>query len=231
MTSRRGRRRGARLFAVYAVASLVPVACWAPFCCWATRTRAELRARPGSGAGGRHRGDGGRSGPPRRRPVRRPDRPERERLQSATDLAIFHGSVVRLRLRTSTAPVVLLRRRLRRTAPFRSPTRPSGRARPGRRPHHRRPATVRKSRSGCCSRWSPRAGQSVGVLEVYLPYDAIAARSRPTAARTICRVGAAYRPVRRARRDLLVDHAHPAPPRRRPRAPGPARPADRAAQP
>ena len=68
MRRRERGRAGARLFAVYAAASLVPVGARRRADARLPRRRPGPRARPGRGPGGGHRADGDRPGARRRRP-------------------------------------------------------------------------------------------------------------------------------------------------------------------
>src|SRR3954464_14888864 len=107
MSRLRGVRPGSRLFAVYAAASLVPVTLLGAVLLHGYRTQAmqqgvaqgraqaavieEMAIAPSLRGTDLSRGLS--SG-------------ERDRLQSATDLAIFSGSVARLRLRTFSGQIV-----------------------------------------------------------------------------------------------------------------------------
>src|SRR6476469_2165055 len=106
MTSRARRRTGSRLFVIYAAASLVPVAVLGAVLVRGYHDQALERGRDQGRAqaavideraiGPALTGadlSGGLSDS------------ERERLQSATDLALFHGSVSRLRLRSFSGAV------------------------------------------------------------------------------------------------------------------------------
>ena len=115
---------------------------------------------------------------------------EQQRLQSATDLAIFRGSVVRLRLRSFDGVVVFS---------------DDGAVDGGLPPSD--PAFVTASAGGtdvaildddvpgrAIRVLQPvvanASGRSVGVLEIYLPYDAVAAEVRAATVRTYWRLGA-----------------------------------------
>jgi len=103
---------------------------------------------------------------------------EKERLQSATDLAIFRGSVSHLRLRSFTGTVEFSDDgsvsgsvsaddpAFRTAAAGDSDVRVIGRRQQG-------PTTIRVLQPVVAA----ANGKATGVLEVYLPYDAIAARS------------------------------------------------------
>jgi diguanylate cyclase len=179
MLSLRRSRQGARLFALYSAASLVPVI---------VLGAVLLRGYHDDGLG--HALDQGRaqaavieqmaiapaiSGADLSQGL---TSAERDRLRSATDLAIFHGSVVRLRLLSFTG-----------TVSFSDDGRVLGAV------SVNDPAFVAAARGGVDVRvvragvQSPTAairvlrpvvaesnGQAIGVLEIYLPYAAIAAK-------------------------------------------------------
>jgi diguanylate cyclase len=178
-----GRQRkhmGARLFAVYAVASLVPVS-----------LLGVVLMRGYHDGGVRHAMDQGRAqaavieqmaiapalnGADLERGL---SRAERERLRNATDLAIFHGSVVRLRLLSFRGTVAfsddgsVLGAVPRGDPAFRAAARgvvdtrlvPAGSefAVPTIRVMH--PVVAESN------------GRAIGVLEVHLPYEEIAAKA------------------------------------------------------
>jgi diguanylate cyclase (GGDEF)-like protein len=116
---------------------------------------------------------------------------ERSRLQAATDLAIFNGSVTRLRLRTFQGAVA-----------FSDDGTVAG-AVPVDDPAFQAAATGRTdvrvlhsthlSPGGVVRVLQPvvadTTGQATGVLEVYLPYDAIATKVQAETTRTIWRLG------------------------------------------
>jgi diguanylate cyclase (GGDEF)-like protein len=118
---------------------------------------------------------------------------ERSRLQSATDLAIFNGSVTRLRLRTFEGAVA-----------FSDDGTEAG-AVPVDDPAFQAAATGRTdvrvlhdtqlSPGGAVRVLQPvvadTTGQATGVLEVYLPYDAIATKVQAETTRTIWRLAIA----------------------------------------
>ena len=235
MRRRERGRAGARLFAVYAVASLVPVG-----------VLGAVLMLGYHDDGLNHALDQGRAQAAvieqmavapaieRRRPVLRPE-PE---PAGAAPVRHRPGDLPRLggpaaAAATSTAPCSSPTTAAS-PARSRSTTRPSGPRPPaGSTPGSGRPATGPRRPIRVLQPVVAGAnGQSMGVLEVYLPYDAIAAKVQADTRRTIRRLGGRPgRPLRRAGRHLLVDHPDAAPARRQPRAPGPARPAHRAAQP
>ena len=178
MAKRRHSRAGASLFAVYAVASLVPVA-----------VLGAVLVRGYHRDGLSHALDQGRaqaavieqmaiapalSGADLSKGL---SDHERERLRSATDLAIFHGSVIRLRLRSFGGAVAFSDDgRVVGAVPV---TDPSFRAASAGKVDAR---VVEEGPDG-----SPAIrvlqpvvaesnGHAIGVLSVYLPYDAIAAK-------------------------------------------------------
>ena len=123
---------------------------------------------------------------------------DRERLQTATDLAIFNGSIVRLRVRAFDGTVVFSdnavwtgggAEKIDTPVPATAPaflaaaageTRVSLVDGPG------------SSAAICVLRpiISDASGRSVGVLELVLPYDQVAAEVRAAAVRTYWRLGA-----------------------------------------
>jgi diguanylate cyclase (GGDEF)-like protein len=112
---------------------------------------------------------------------------ERERLQSATDLAIFKGSVARLRLRSFSGRVVFSDDGANHNAL--AATDPAFRAAANGRTvvtivHDPRVAPgqlIRVLQPVVAS----ASGQATGVLEVYLPHDAIAAKVQADLRRTL----------------------------------------------
>jgi diguanylate cyclase (GGDEF)-like protein len=116
---------------------------------------------------------------------------ERDRLRAATDLAIFNGSVTRLRLRTFQGAVA-----------FSDDGTVAG-AVPVNDPAFQAAATGKTdvrvvhdrqlSPGGAVRVMQPvvadTTGQATGVLEVYLPYDAIATKVQAETTRTIWRLG------------------------------------------
>jgi diguanylate cyclase (GGDEF)-like protein len=178
MASRRRSRAGASLFAVYAVASLLPVVVLGAVLVRGyhrdglSRALDQGRAQaavieqmaiaPALSGADLSKGLSG---------------PERDRLSSATDLAVFHGSVIRLRLRSFRGDVAFSDDgRVLDAVPV---TDPAFRAAAAGRVDAR---VVEDGPEG-----SPAIrvlqpvvaesnGHAIGVLSVYLPYDAIAAR-------------------------------------------------------
>jgi diguanylate cyclase (GGDEF)-like protein len=117
---------------------------------------------------------------------------QRERIQRASDLAIFRGSVVRMRLRSFTGQVVFsddgsTAGGISVNAPaFRAAT--SGRADvavvpDAEREHGEVIRVLQPVLAGA-------SGQSVGVLELYLPYDTIAAHLQEQMRAAYLRLGA-----------------------------------------
>ena len=191
MTRRRRSRMGARLFVMYAVASLVPVS-----------LLGAVLMRGYHDDGLSHALDQGRAqaavieqmaiapaigGADLSHGL---STTERERLRSATDLAVFHGSVVRLRLLSFAGTVsfsddgsVLGAVPVGDPA-FRAATRGTVDARVvdfGRGPSF---ATIRVLQPVVAE----SNGQAIGVLEVYLPYAAIAAKVQADTRSTITRL-------------------------------------------
>jgi len=191
MTIGRRRRAGSRLFAIYAVASLLPVGVLGAVLVRGYQDQALERGR-----------DQGRAQAavieemaiaPALRGVdlsQGLSRAERGRLQSATDLAIFNGSVSHLRLRSFTGGV-----------PFSDDGSLLG-AVPVSDPAFRAAAAGRtdvsivqdeRASSPAIRVLQPVVaaanGQAIGVLEVYLPYDAIAAKVQAETHRTVARLG------------------------------------------
>ena len=228
------RRRGARLFGVYAAASLVPVSVLG------------LAAHRGYHDGGRTQ-PSTRAAPRRRSSSRwRSPRARRHRPLRGAGAARTGAAAVRHRPRdlprlgrrgcgcaASPAPRRLLRRR--RSARRRVPaaTRLPGRGRAAASP----PAIVDAARpdgrrSGCSSRSSPRpAGARSACWRSSCPTTRSPRRSRRRRAGRSLRLAVGLGRSTGARPDLLVDDPGAAPLRRRPRAPGPARPAHRAPEP
>jgi diguanylate cyclase (GGDEF)-like protein len=186
------RAGGSRLFTIYAAASLLPVLALGGVLLHGYQQQAEERGR-----------DQGRaqaavieemaiapalSGDDLSRGL---SDDERQRLQAATDLAIFNGSVTRLRLRSFDGAVAL------------SDDGSDAGAVPGTHPPIEAAATgstdVRVlhdallSPGGVVRVMQPvvanTTGQATGVLEVYLPYDAIATKVQAETTRTIWRLG------------------------------------------
>jgi len=190
MTSLRRRRTGSSLFVLYAVASLVPVS-----------ILGAVLVRGYQGEGLSRGLDQGRaqvavieqmaiapalSGADLSAGI---TSAQRDRLQSATDLAIFSGSVSRLHLLSLTGIVVFSDDgSVLGTVPMTDPAFRSAAA------GH---ADVRIVEQGPQSSVSIRVmepviptsiGQVAGVLEVYLPYSAIAAKVHADTGRTITRL-------------------------------------------
>jgi len=191
MTSRRRRRTGTSLFAMYAVASLVPVT-----------LLAAVLMRGYENDGASHALDQGRaqaivieqmaiapalSGADLSEGL---SGAERERLRSATDLAIFHGSVVRLRLLSFSGAVSFSDDGSGRGAsPVADPAFEAAsnglvdaqivEAGP------QSPSTAIRVLLPVVAESS---GQAVGVLEVYLPHEAIAAKVESETRATITRL-------------------------------------------
>ena len=232
MRNRRRSRVGAGLFAVYAIASLVPVAVLGAVLVHGYHdsgiNRAEEQGRAQAAVieqmaiapaiGGADLSEG--LGPP-----------HQDRLHAATDLAIFHGSVVRLRLLAFDGTVsfsddgsVLGALPVDDPA-FRAAA--SGRVDAqimdtGGTSSHPRAAAGRGGVQRACDRCA--RGASALRPDRRQGAGRHPRRDHPPRSR-------AARPLHRAGADLLVDDQGAAPPRRRQRAPGPARPADRPAEP
>jgi diguanylate cyclase (GGDEF)-like protein len=187
----RSRRTGARLFAMYAVASLLPVL-----------VLGAVLIRGYRDDGLSHALDQGRAqaavidqmaiAPA----VRRTNlssglsHAERDRLARATDLALFHGSVVRLRLLSFDGVVAFSDDgSVLGALPVDDP---AFRAAAAGRVDARVVASAPHSSASAIRVVQPvfaqASGQAVGVLEVYLPYDAIAAKVHADTARTITRL-------------------------------------------
>lgn len=178
MISRRRRKQGSRLFALYVLASLIPISVIG-----AAGVRGDFNA------GKEFSADWGRaqsavieqmSIAPALRGADLSlglDQAERGRLQSATDLAIFNGTVSHLRLRSFTGTVEFSDNgSVAGTVPANDPAFRTAAAggtdvrliddKP------RSPGVVRVMQPVIAA----ANGQSTGVLEVYLPYDAIATK-------------------------------------------------------
>lgn len=179
MINRRRSRMGARLFAMYAIASLVPVSVLGAVLIRGYhhdglshaldqgRAQAavieQMAIAPAIGGADLSRGLSAA---------------QRERLRSATDLAIFHGSVVRLRLLSFAGTVSFSDDgSVLGAVPVSDP---AFRAAASGRVDAHIVGTDRQSSSAAIRVLQPVVaesnGQAIGVLEVYLPYDAIAAK-------------------------------------------------------
>ena len=190
---RRGSRTGTRLFAVYSLASLVPVFVLGVVLVRGYQSQGLERGR-----------DQGRAQAAVIEEMAiapalsgadmstRLSDSVRERLQSATDLAIFKGSVTQLHLLSLTGVVLFSDDGSVLGAP--SVTDPAFRAAAAGR------TDVQIVQSGPPSSFAIRVlqpvvaaadGQATGVLEVYLPYDAIAAKVQADTTRTITRLALA----------------------------------------
>jgi len=191
MTDRRRRRAGSRLFAMYAAASLVPVG-----------VLGVLLVHDYQDGGLEHGRDQGRaqaavilqmaiapalSGLDLSEGL---NKVERERLRSATDLAIFSGSVSRLRLRSFTGTVAFSDDdSVLGALPVSDPAFQAAAA--GRTDvrivddEPQLSAAIRVLQPVIAA----SNGQATGVLEVYLPYDAIAAKVQAETNRAITRLG------------------------------------------
>jgi diguanylate cyclase (GGDEF)-like protein len=192
MTSRSRRRTGSRLFVVYAAASLVPVAVLGAVLLRGYHDQALERGRDqgraqaaviaemaiGPALTGADLATGLNDS-------------ERERLRSATDLAIFHGSVARLRLRSFSGAVA-----------FSDDGSVLGAVSPSDPGFHTAAnggtdvqiIDDRQQTAGPTIRVlqpvvAAASGQSIGVLEVYLPYDAIATKVQAETRRAIWHLG------------------------------------------
>jgi diguanylate cyclase (GGDEF)-like protein len=179
---------GSRLFGIYAAASLVPVALLGAVLLHGYRQQAvqeglehgraqadvieEMAVAPALRGTDLARGLS-------------PD--ERDRLQSATDLAIFKGSVARLRLRSFTGQVVFsddgaTQEALPSSDPaFRAAADGRTVAAVLRDPQVGPGQVIRVLQPVLAN----ASGQATGVLEVYLPYDAIAAKVQDRMHRTV----------------------------------------------
>jgi diguanylate cyclase (GGDEF)-like protein len=118
--------------------------------------------------------------------------PQRERLQAATDLAVFRGSVIRMRLRSFSGQVVFADDGS--TAGGVSVADPSFRAAVAGRADVAVVADASRSTGEVIRVMQPvitgASGQAVGVLELYLPNEAIAAHLREQMRRAYERLGA-----------------------------------------
>ena len=188
MSRSRGARPGSRLFAVYAAASLVPVSVLGVVLLHGYRAQAlqegiaqgraqaavieEMAVAPAL------RGTDLSHGL---------STVERDRLQSATDLAIFSGSVARLRLRTFAGQIVFSDDGINRSTVQASD--PGFQAAADGRiaavvlsdPRVAPGEVIRVLQPVFAS----SSGQATGVMEVYLPYDAIAQKVRSRSHRTL----------------------------------------------
>ncbi len=192
MVSGRRRRTGSRLFAVYAAASLVPVTVLGAVLVAGYRDQALQRGR-----------DQGRaqaavieemaiapalSGADLSRGL---TEVERERLRSATDLAIFSGSVSRLRLRSFTGSVAfsddgtVLGAVPSSDPAFQAAANGRTSVRIVDDPDQAAGRTIRVLQPVVAA----SSGQATGVLEVYLPYDTIARTVAVDTRRTVWRMG------------------------------------------
>jgi diguanylate cyclase (GGDEF)-like protein len=190
---RRGSRTGTRLFAVYSLASLVPVFVLGVVLVRGYQNQGLERGRDQGRAqaavieemaiapalSGADLSVGLSSA-------------VRERLQSATDLAIFKGSVSRLHLLSLTGIVLFSDDGSVLGAP--AATDPAFRAAAAGR------TEVQIVQGGPHSSLAIRVlqpvvaaadGQTTGVLQVYLPYDAIAAKVQADTTRTVIRIALA----------------------------------------
>ncbi len=117
--------------------------------------------------------------------------PQRERLQTATDLAIFRGSVIRLRVRSFTGQVVFADDGS--TAGGVSVSDPSFRAAVAGQADVAVVADATRSTGEVIRVLQPvitgASGQAVGVLELYLPNEAIAAHLKEQMRRAYERLG------------------------------------------
>ena len=223
MIRRRGRRTGSRLFAVYSLASLVPVLVLGVVLVRGYQSQGLERGR-----------DQGRAQAAVIEEMAiapalsgadmstRLNSSVRERLQSATDLAIFKGSVSQLHLLSLTGIVLFSDDGSVLGAP--SVTDPAFRAAAAGR------TDVQIVQGGPHSSLAIRVlqpvvaaadGQATGVLQVYLPYDAIAAKAQADTTRTITRLALALLGLyavlaliswwtTRALRRQAADHEHQA---------------------
>ncbi|HET8615241.1 MAG TPA: bifunctional diguanylate cyclase/phosphodiesterase [Actinomycetales bacterium] len=185
------RAGGSRLFTVYAAVSLLPVLALGAMLLRGYQQQAEERGR-----------DQGRaqaavieemaiapalSGDDLSRGL---SDDERGRLQAATDLAIFNGSVTRLRLRTFQGAVAFSDDgTVAGAVPVDDPAfQAAATGRTDVRVLH----TTELSPGGVVRVMQPvvadTTGQATGVLEVYLPYDAIASKVQAETTRTVWRL-------------------------------------------
>ena len=189
---RQGARSSARLFATYAIAGLVPVAVLGAVLIRGVQTDAD---RQGIDQGRSQAAviaemavapalDGGKLDDGL-------TTDERKHLQEATDLALFHGSVVRMRLRTFTGQVVYADDGS--TAGGISADDPAFRAAAAGAsvvtvvddPDAAGGLAIRALQPVVAS----ATGEAVGVLELYLPYQAIAAALHHQIMQTYRRLG------------------------------------------
>ncbi|MGN6611917.1 MAG: putative bifunctional diguanylate cyclase/phosphodiesterase, partial [Angustibacter sp.] len=192
MTSRSRRRTGSRLFVVYAAASLVPVAVLGAVLLRGYHDQALERGRDQGRAqaavidemaiGPALTGADLASGL---------SDTELERLRSATDLALFHGSVARLRLRSFGGGVAfsddgsVLGAVPPSDPAFQKAAAGGTDVRIVDDPQQAPGATVRVLQPVIAA----ASGQAIGVLEVYLPYDAIATKVQAETRRAIWHLG------------------------------------------
>jgi diguanylate cyclase (GGDEF)-like protein len=186
-------RAGSRLFVVYAVASLIPVAVLGAVLLHGYQDQGNARGRAQGQAQAAVIEEmaiaPALSGVDLSKGL---TDSERSRLQAATDLAIFNGSVARLRLRSFSGAVTfsddgsldggvpVADRSFQRAASGHTDVRlvEDPRQAPG--------VTVRVLQPVVAA----ASGQATGVLEVYLPYEEIARTVEADTRRTIWRVGA-----------------------------------------
>ena len=176
MTSRRLRHRGSGIFALYVIASLLPIS-----------VIGAALVRGYSDAGFELGRDQGRAQAAVIEQMAIAPAlwgadlsaglsiDERERLQSATDLAIFKGSVSHLRLRSFTGAVAFSDDgSVLGSVPVSDPAFRAAAAGDTdvRILEHESPATIRVLQPVIAA----ANGRATGVLEVYLPYDAIATK-------------------------------------------------------
>jgi diguanylate cyclase (GGDEF)-like protein len=192
MTSRRRRRTGTSLFAVYALASLIPV-----------MVLGAVLMRGYHDDGLSHALDQGRAqaavieqmaiAPALGKAdlAEGLSSDERAQLQSATDLAIFHGSVVRLRLLSFQGTVAYSDDgSILGALPVRDPAfRAAAAGRIDARIVDAGPQFSAAAIRVVQPVVAESNGQAIGVLEVYLPYDAIAAKVEADTRSTMTRLG------------------------------------------
>ncbi len=190
-TSGPGLSSGTGLFATYAVASLVPVVALGVVLAHGNRedgverglesARAQAAVIEEMAIAPALSGDDLREGL---------TSSEERQLQEATDLAIFHGSVVRLRLRAFDGAVVFSDDGgVRGTLPSDDPdfrAAAAGGTRLDVLDEGTGPSSIRVLQPVIAG----AVGRSVGVLELELPYDAIAAEVEAASTRTFQRLGA-----------------------------------------
>jgi diguanylate cyclase (GGDEF)-like protein len=192
MVKGRRRRAGSGLFVIYAAASLVPVSVLGAVLTHDYQTQALARGR-----------DQGRAqaavieemaiGPALSGADLSHDlsAAERDRLHSATDLAIFNGSVARLRLRSFTGNVTfsddgsVLGAVPASDPAFQKAAHGGTDVTVVSDPEQAPGTTVRVLQPVIAA----SNGRSTGVLEVYLPYDAIAKKVQADTRHTIWRMG------------------------------------------